>query len=68
MRSREAAQYREQGALLFRGFTVDDIMNQCFGTYLDSSGMGKQMPAVSIPPRPAPWTRRLFLILELSLL
>ena len=22
-------------------------MNQCFGTYLDSSGMGKQMPAVS---------------------
>ncbi|KAM5538595.1 hypothetical protein V8D89_007624 [Ganoderma adspersum] len=39
------AQYREQGALLFRGFTVDDIMNQCFGTYLDSSGMGKQMPA-----------------------
>ena len=41
------AQYRESGALLFRGFTLDDIMNQCFGTYLDSSGKGKQMPAVS---------------------
>ncbi|TBU23253.1 branched-chain alpha-keto acid dehydrogenase E1-alpha subunit [Dichomitus squalens] len=39
------AQYRESGALLFRGFTLDDIMNQCFGTYLDSSGKGKQMPA-----------------------
>ncbi|KAI9057504.1 branched-chain alpha-keto acid dehydrogenase E1-alpha subunit [Trametes sanguinea] len=38
------AQYRESGVLLWRGFGYDNIMNQCFGTYLDSCGMGKQMP------------------------
>ncbi|KAH9925383.1 branched-chain alpha-keto acid dehydrogenase E1-alpha subunit [Epithele typhae] len=38
------AQYRESGVLLFRGFGLDNIMNQCFGTHLDSSGKGKQMP------------------------
>lgn len=37
------AQYREVGVLLWRGFTISDVMNQCFGTYLDR-GKGRQMP------------------------
>eukprot|EP00795_Rhopilema_esculentum_P003045 gene3045-1323_t len=36
-------QYREQGVLLWRGFTLDDIMNQCYGNELDV-GRGRQMP------------------------
>ena len=32
---------------LFRGFGLDNIMNQCFGTHLDPCGKGKQMPVVS---------------------
>lgn len=43
-----AAQYREAGVLLFRGFGYDNVMNQCFGTYLDSSSQGKQMPIVRV--------------------
>ncbi|GBE89687.1 branched-chain alpha-keto acid dehydrogenase E1-alpha subunit [Sparassis crispa] len=37
-------QYRELGVLLYRGFTYDSIMNQVFGTHLDDSNQGKQMP------------------------
>ena len=36
-------QYREAGVLLWRGFTLDDCMNQCFSTELDR-GKGRQMP------------------------
>ena len=37
------AQYREQGALLYRGFSYDEFMNQLFGNELDY-GKGRQMP------------------------
>lgn len=37
------AQYREQGALAFRGFTVDEFMNQIFSNEQDL-GKGRQMP------------------------
>lgn len=37
------AQYREQGALAYRGFTVDEFMNQLFGNERDY-GKGRQMP------------------------
>ncbi|KAI9498560.1 thiamine diphosphate-binding protein [Zychaea mexicana] len=36
-------QYREAFMLLYRGFTVDDCMNQCFSNALDG-GKGRQMP------------------------
>ena len=36
-------QYRETGVLLWRGFTLDDCMNQCFATEMDE-GKGRQMP------------------------
>ncbi|OJA17210.1 hypothetical protein AZE42_00229 [Rhizopogon vesiculosus] len=38
------AQYRESGVLLWRGFTIDSIMAQCFGNHEDTSGKGRQMP------------------------
>lgn len=37
------AQYREQGALAYRGFTIDEFMNQLFGNEQDY-GKGRQMP------------------------
>ena len=37
------AQYREVGVLMWRGFTLDDIMNQCFSNSLEG-GKGRQMP------------------------
>eukprot|EP00698_Gefionella_okellyi_P005893 TRINITY_DN15326_c0_g1_i1.p1 TRINITY_DN15326_c0_g1~~TRINITY_DN15326_c0_g1_i1.p1 ORF type:complete len:427 (+),score=88.05 TRINITY_DN15326_c0_g1_i1:36-1316(+) len=37
------AQYREVGVFLWRGFTLDDVMNQCFSTHADE-GKGRQMP------------------------
>jgi len=37
-------QYREMGVLLWRGFTIDDVMAQCFGNEQDTSGKGRQMP------------------------
>ncbi len=37
------AQYREQGALAFRGFALDDFMNQIFSNEKDL-GKGRQMP------------------------
>lgn len=37
------AQYREQGALAYRGFSVDEFMNQLFGNDQDY-GKGRQMP------------------------
>lgn len=37
------AQYREQGSLAYRGFTIDEFMNQLFGNELDY-GKGRQMP------------------------
>lgn len=36
-------QYREAFTLLYRGFTIDDCMNQCFSNDLDH-GKGRQMP------------------------
>ena len=37
------AQYREQGSLAYRGFTLDQFMQQIFATELDL-GKGRQMP------------------------
>lgn len=37
------AQYREAGLLMWRGFTLDQFMNQCYGN-VDDIGKGKQMP------------------------
>ncbi|MGO3005137.1 MAG: thiamine pyrophosphate-dependent dehydrogenase E1 component subunit alpha [Halomonas sp.] len=37
------AQYREQGALMYRGFSIDEFMDQLFGNDLDY-GKGRQMP------------------------
>lgn len=37
------AQYREQGVLLWRGFTFEDFANQCYGNALEP-GKGRQMP------------------------
>ncbi|KAK7579880.1 hypothetical protein V9T40_000509 [Parthenolecanium corni] len=36
-------QYRETGVLLWRGFTIDQCIDQCFGNKKDA-GKGKQMP------------------------
>ncbi|XP_074308609.1 2-oxoisovalerate dehydrogenase subunit alpha 2, mitochondrial-like [Silene latifolia] len=36
-------QYREPGVLLWRGFTLQDFANQCFGNKADN-GKGRQMP------------------------
>ncbi|CAG8438099.1 8876_t:CDS:2 [Diversispora eburnea] len=36
-------QYREAGVLLYRGFTLDEFMNQCYSNEKDS-GKGRQMP------------------------
>ncbi|XP_050421529.1 2-oxoisovalerate dehydrogenase subunit alpha, mitochondrial isoform X2 [Adelges cooleyi] len=36
-------QYREAGVLLYRGFTPERFMNQCFGN-IDDEGKGRQMP------------------------
>jgi hypothetical protein len=41
-----SAQYREVGVLLWRGFSIDSIMAQCFGNHEDTSGKGRQMPVV----------------------
>lgn len=37
------AQYRETGVLLWRGCSIDYLMDQCYGN-CDDAGMGKQMP------------------------
>ncbi|KAF5369359.1 hypothetical protein D9758_002597 [Tetrapyrgos nigripes] len=37
-------QYREMGVLLWRGFSLDSVMGQCFGNKEDTSGKGRQMP------------------------
>ena len=37
------AQYREQGILMWRGFTLEQFCNQCFSNQLDL-GKGRQMP------------------------
>ncbi len=36
-------QYREAGVLMYRGFSLDDFMNQCYSNELDP-GKGRQMP------------------------
>jgi len=36
-------QYREAGVLVYRGFPLDQFMNQCYGNSADE-GKGKQMP------------------------
>ena len=36
-------QYREAGVLMWRGFTLDDFMNQCYANQHDF-GKGRQMP------------------------
>lgn len=38
-----AMQYREPGVLLWRGFTLQEFANQCFGNK-DDYGKGRQMP------------------------
>lgn len=37
------SQYREQGVLLWRGYSLNDMANQCFGNERDP-GKGRQMP------------------------
>ncbi|KAI0338880.1 branched-chain alpha-keto acid dehydrogenase E1-alpha subunit [Trametopsis cervina] len=37
-------QYREMGVLLWRGFSYDQVMAQCFGSHEDDCTKGKQMP------------------------
>lgn len=37
------AQYREAGVLVWRGFTISDFVNQCYGNKEDQ-GKGRQMP------------------------
>jgi 2-oxoisovalerate dehydrogenase E1 component alpha subunit len=37
------SQYREQGSLVYRGYTTDQFMNQMFSNYLDPN-KGRQMP------------------------
>ncbi|KZV67085.1 branched-chain alpha-keto acid dehydrogenase E1-alpha subunit [Peniophora sp. CONT] len=39
-----AAQYRELGVILYRGWGLKATMNQCFGNYEDAATKGKQMP------------------------
>jgi TPP-dependent pyruvate/acetoin dehydrogenase alpha subunit len=41
-------QYREMGVLLWRGFSIDKVMAQCFGNEEDTSGKGRQMPVVGL--------------------
>lgn len=36
-------QYREAGVLVWRGFPLEDFMNQCYGNHMDR-GKGRQMP------------------------
>lgn len=36
-------QYREAGVLIYRGFTIDDMVQQCYSTKNDL-GKGRQMP------------------------
>lgn len=36
-------QYREAGVLMWRGYTIDEFMDQCFSNRLDP-GKGRQMP------------------------
>ena len=36
-------QYREAGVLMWRGFPLDDFMNQCYANQNDN-GKGRQMP------------------------
>lgn len=36
-------QYREQGAHIWRGFTIEQVINQCIGNSQDA-GKGRQMP------------------------
>ncbi|KAJ3361365.1 hypothetical protein GGF32_007411 [Allomyces javanicus] len=36
-------QYREAGVLMYRGFTIDEFMNQCYSNVHDY-GKGRQMP------------------------
>merc|ERR1711983_308315 len=36
-------QYREAGVLMYRGFSLDQFMNQCYSNAMDG-GKGKQMP------------------------
>ena len=36
------------GVLLWRGFSYDSVMGQCFGNQDDTSTKGKQMPVVSL--------------------
>lgn len=37
------AQYREAGVLVWRGFTISQFVDQCYGN-VDDDGKGKQMP------------------------
>jgi 2-oxoisovalerate dehydrogenase E1 component alpha subunit len=37
-------QYREMGVLLWRGFTLDEVMAQCFSNEDDHGTKGRQMP------------------------
>lgn len=36
-------QYREQGTFLWRGYTLEEVINQCMGNFKDAA-KGRQMP------------------------
>ena len=50
MLTSKKGQYREMGVLLWRGFSIDKVMAQCFGNEEDTSGKGRQMPVVCRAP------------------
>lgn len=37
------AQYREAGVLIWRGYTIEQLIDQCYGN-VDDKGKGRQMP------------------------
>ena len=43
MRDLVYTQYREQGVHFWRGYTIEQIVNQCIGNRADT-GKGRQMP------------------------
>ena len=53
-RSPPPGQYREMGVLLWRDFTIDAAIAQCFGNEEDAGTKGRQMPVVS----ETVWSRR----------
>lgn len=41
-------QYREAGVLMWRGYPLDDYVNQCYGNHLDTATKGYAIPVLRI--------------------